>query len=236
MSAARFWAAVPAAGIGRRMGAETPKQYLPLAGRTVIEQTLERLCGFPPFEAVAVAVRAGDPWWPRLRFPRGRPPRVVAGGDERCHSVLACLRSLAEVAETDDWVLVHDAVRPCVRGADLQRLLEVAGAHPVGGILALPVRDTMKRTDDADEVLETVPREHLWHALTPQMFRLGALTEALETALDAGLLPTDEAQAMERTGARPRLVEGHADNIKITRPQDLLLAELYLAAQAREDA
>lgn len=235
MSAPRFWAALPAAGIGRRMGGETPKQYLSLAGRPVIEHTLERLCGFAPLQAVVVAVRAGDPWWPRLRLPAPRQPRVVEGGDERCHSVLACLRLLADEADADDWVLVHDAVRPCVRATDLQTLVDVAGAHPVGGILALPVRDTMKRTDQADEVLETVSREHLWHALTPQMFRLGALKRALEAALAAGWLPTDEAQAMEHVGARARLVEGHADNIKITRPQDLALAGLYLAAQKEED-
>ena len=237
MSAERCWAALPAAGIGRRMGGDTPKQYLPLAGRLVIEHTLERVTAHADVAGVVVALRDDDPWWPSVRTPAGARVMVAAGGAERCHSVLACLDALrANGADDEDWVLVHDAVRPCLRRHDLARLLEQARAHGAGALLAAPVRDTMKRADPAGSVLETVDRERLWHAYTPQVFRLGGLREALAAALAAGRVPTDEAQAVEWTGVRPRLVEGHVDNIKITRPQDLALAARCLAAQAEEDA
>lgn len=226
---------VPAAGTGSRMGAELPKQYLPLAGRPILQHTLERLAAHPAIEAVAVALAPEDRWFDGLDIAGGERVWRVAGGAERCHSVANALRALSRRAAPEDWVLVHDAARPCLRRADLDRLMTELGRHPVGGLLALPVRDTMKRADAAMDVTETVDRTGLWHALTPQMFRLGALGAALEAALGAGVLVTDEAQAMERAGARPRLVEGHPDNIKITRPQDLVLAELYLRQQ-QEDA
>ena len=155
------------------------------------------------------------------------------GGAERCHSVLNGLRLLTPRAHDDDWVLVHDAARPCVRVEDISLLIERLRDHPVGGLLGLPVADTMKRADAAGNVLETVPRDGLWRALTPQMFRLGLLRAALERALDNGLLVTDEAQAVEAAGQVPCMVEGHADNIKITRAQDLVLAQLYLQQQER---
>lgn len=231
---ARHWAVVPAAGSGSRMGAELPKQYLPLAGRPILEHTLERLAGHPAIAAVVVALAPGDLRFQALSLPG--PERLVraVGGAERCHSVLNALEALAGRADPLDWVLVHDAARPCLRRADLDRLMDELASHPTGGLLALPVRDTMKRADAAGEVTETVDRRGLWHALTPQMFRFAALREALRGAIEAGVLVTDEAQAIERTGGRPRLVEGHADNIKVTRPQDLSLAELYLRQQQEE--
>ena len=234
MSKGQIWCVIAAAGAGRRMGAERPKQYLPLAGRMVIEHTLERLCGHPKVAGVTVAVAQDDPWWESVRFPGVTAPRRCQGGGERYQSVLNALGSLSEHGtEQDDWVLVHDAVRPCVRREDIDRLVSQGGAHPVGGVLGVPVRDTMKRVDPENNVEETVSRDGLWHALTPQMFRLGALTKALERAQKEGVTVSDEAQAMERTGALPCIVEGHYDNLKITISADLALAELYLQAQGR---
>jgi 2-C-methyl-D-erythritol 4-phosphate cytidylyltransferase len=155
----------------------------------------------------------------------------ASGGEERCHSVLNALTALQKVADESDWVLVHDAARPCLRSEDIDHLLAELTDHPVGGLLGLPVADTMKRTDADDSVIETVSREHLWRALTPQMFRLGELYDALDGALKRDELVTDEASAMELAGKAPKMVEGHGDNIKITRPQDLRFAELYLAEQ-----
>ena len=232
-----IWAVVPAAGVGRRMGADLPKQYLELAGRMVIEHTVDRLAGHDAIAGVVVAVGAEDPYWSGVTLNHAAKVQSVAGGAERCHSVLNALGFLsAGAASPDDWVLVHDAVRPCLRHADLTLLIESLSAGWTGGLLATPVRDTMKRVDEEGNVLETVDRARLWHALTPQMFNLERLRAALSDALAADELVTDEAQAMERSGAQPRLIEGHADNIKITHPGDLALAELYLAAQLEAQA
>jgi 2-C-methyl-D-erythritol 4-phosphate cytidylyltransferase len=227
----KYWAVIPAAGVGVRMGLGVPKQYLPVCGKSVIEHTLERFCRYPSISGVVVTIAQGDQYWDRLTMEYAAPVWVAMGGEERCHSVLAALRHLAEVGGPDDWVLVHDAARPCVRPEDLDRLIHTLSDHPVGGLLALPVRDTMKRADRDRQVTETVDRNSLWHALTPQMFRLKPLMEAIEQALARGQLVTDEAQAMELRGLSPRLIEGHADNIKITHPEDLALAELYLRRQ-----
>lgn len=210
-----------------RMQADRPKQYLPLAGRTVIEHTLACFAYLPDLVEIVVAISDGDPWWPGLAI-GGLPIRQVRGGAERCHSVLNGLQALAGEAAADDWILVHDAARPCLRQSDLQKLLQSVREDPVGGLLAVPVRDTMKRADHQGRIEETVDRSCLWHALTPQMFRFGLLQQALERALAGGLLVTDEASAVEHAGLHPLLVEGHADNIKITRPEDLPLAEFFL--------
>jgi 2-C-methyl-D-erythritol 4-phosphate cytidylyltransferase len=228
------WAVVPAAGVGRRMGGPVPKQYLPLAGRPVIEHTLGRLLGHPGIRGVVVVLGPEDGWWPQTAWAADARVIRAPGGAERCHSVLGGLQALAGRAGAGDWVLVHDAARPCLRAADIDRLRTRLAEHPVGGLLGVPVRDTMKRGDPSGAVLETVPREGLWHAFTPQMFRLGMLREALAGALARGDLVTDEASAMERAGHRPLLVEGHPDNLKITRPEDLALAEFYLSAAAAE--
>lgn len=227
----RFWAVIPAAGSGTRMGAALPKQYLPLSGKTVLEHTVQRIARHPLIQGVIVVVAPGDQYIRRLTLPEPKIALSMAGGAERCHSVFNGLTVLAGQAAADDWVLVHDAARPCVREADITRLIDELRAHPVGGLLGLPVADTMKRTDRDGNVQETVQRDGLWRALTPQMFRLGLLRGALEQALSKNLLVTDEAQAIEAAGYTPRMVEGHADNIKITRPQDLALAELYLQQQ-----
>jgi 2-C-methyl-D-erythritol 4-phosphate cytidylyltransferase len=155
------------------------------------------------------------------------------GGAERCHSVLNGLAGLAQRAAGNDWVLVHDAARPCLRRADLDGLIVAVEDDPVGGILGVPVRDTMKQAGPTDRIEATVPRDGLWHAFTPQAFRLGLLRRALETALAAGRLVTDDASAVELLGLQPRLIEGHADNIKITRPEDIPLAHFFLEQQGR---
>jgi 2-C-methyl-D-erythritol 4-phosphate cytidylyltransferase len=214
------------------MARGVPKQYLPLAGRRVIEHTLERLGNHPRISGVVVAVSARDELWPSLQLTAKAPILTAPGGRERSDSVLNALQRLREEASSQDWVLVHDAVRPCVRREDLDRLMREAEADAVGGLLALPVTDTLKRADSEGRVAETVERAGLWRAMTPQMFRLEALAEALQSAIEAGVHVTDEAAAMEHAGLRPRLVPGHGDNIKITYPQDLALAELYLRQQA----
>jgi len=225
------WVLVPAAGRGTRMGATVPKQYLPLAGSTVIEQTLGRLASHPRIAGLMVVLDANDSFWPTLELALPVPLHTTTGGAERYASVDNGLAALAELTDPEDWVLVHDAARPCLRHHDIDRLLDTLSDHPVGGLLASPVADTMKRSDQQGEVIETVDRARLWRALTPQMFRLGMLRTALHNALQQQLPVTDEASAIELSGARPRLVEGHPDNIKITHPADLALAELFIHQQ-----
>lgn len=225
----RCHAVVPAAGVGRRMGAAVPKQYLPLAGRCVLAHALDRLLAEPRIGRIVVALGPEDDWWPTLAL---SDPRIVRtdGGAERADSVLNGLRALDGIAADEDWALVHDAARPCLAPADLDRLFAELADDPVGGLLAVPVYDTMKRADADGRVMQTVDRTGLWHALTPQMFRYGLLRAALEDAALAGATITDEASAIERAGLRPKLIEGRADNLKITRPGDLRLAEFFLSA------
>jgi 2-C-methyl-D-erythritol 4-phosphate cytidylyltransferase len=231
--APRYWAVVPAAGKGSRMQAERPKQYLPLLGRTVLEHTVGRLAAHPRISGVMIALAPDDAWWPAIaeRLP---PVATTWGGAERCDSVRNALHALRDVAADDDWVLVHDAARPCLRARDIDRLIEELGTSSDGGILAVPARDTLKRCRDDGAIEATVDRSRLWHALTPQMFRLRLLSGALARAAARGTHVTDEAQAVELAGGVPRVVEGHGDNIKITRPEDLALAELFLRAQIQE--
>ncbi|MGF1642750.1 MAG: 2-C-methyl-D-erythritol 4-phosphate cytidylyltransferase [Thiotrichales bacterium] len=225
----RCWAVVPAAGIGRRFGAEVPKQYLELLGKPVLLHTLERLMAVPEIEGVTVALAAHDSWWPGLARGWPKPLRVVTGGAERVHSVRNAVVALLDDLGADDWILVHDAARPCVRIEDIRRLLATVAAHPIGGLLGVPVRDTMKRVDRAGNVA-TIDRSELWHALTPQVFRAGLLAAALDAGLADPARITDEASALELAGWQPLLVEGSATNLKITRPDDLALAEFYLRA------
>lgn len=227
----RIWSVVPAAGIGSRMGLDTPKQYAELNGKTILEHTLSRLMSHPRIEGVVVAISDQDTFWPALGLSFDKPLLVVEGGKERCHSVLNGLLQLEQQLSPDDWVLVHDAARPCVRLADIDKLIAQLIDHPVGGILAAPVRDTMKRGNDQNDIVDTVERENLWHALTPQMFRLGLLKSSLENALQNGIVVTDEASAIEANGQVPHLVEGCHDNIKVTRFEDLSLAQYYLTQQ-----
>jgi 2-C-methyl-D-erythritol 4-phosphate cytidylyltransferase len=220
---------VPAAGLGERMAGEVPKQYLPLAGRTVLGHTLQRMLDWGFLKGLVVALHENDKWWPELVLAGDDRVETVVGGEQRCHSVLAALRALAGRAAPLDWVLVHDAARPCVRREDVERLKESSARDAVGGLLALPVAETVKRAGSEGRVQATVDRRDLWLAQTPQMFRHGALTECLQAALDRGEQVTDEASAMELAGLKPLLVAGAATNIKITLPADLATAEAWLA-------
>lgn len=217
-----FWVIIPAAGIGSRMRADRPKQYLELAGRTLLEHTLDCFLDHPRLKGLVLPLAADDPWWPALPVAGDARIRRVEGGSERAGSVLNGLLHLLELgAKADDWVLVHDAARPNLARADLDQLLAELADDPVGGLLAVPARDTLKRVGADGRVAETVDRSVIWQAFTPQMFRFSALHRALADALVAGVAVTDEASAMEWAGLFPRLIEGRADNLKVTRPEDL---------------
>jgi 2-C-methyl-D-erythritol 4-phosphate cytidylyltransferase len=225
---ADIWAIIPAAGRGTRFGGGVPKQYLQLAGRPLIGHALDALLAHPRVAGAMVALAADDGRWPGWTTLHGKPLLRCVGGGERADSVLAALHALpGEVAE-DALVLVHDAARPNLHHDDLDHLIAVAEAHEGGAILAAPVRDTLKRADHAACIAATESRDGLWRAFTPQAFRRGALIGALENARAAGILVTDEAMAMERLGARPQLVEGREDNLKVTTPADLALAAYLL--------
>jgi 2-C-methyl-D-erythritol 4-phosphate cytidylyltransferase len=228
-----LWAVLPAAGVGRRMGSATPKQYLDLAGRAVIDHALDVFVADVRIQGVVVALDPTDRYWGATAYADHPKVTRAKGGVERCHSVLNALDALGGHADVEDWVLVHDAARPCLRPEDLDRLIETLLDDEVGGLLGIPVRDTMKRAEALDRIGATVDRASLWHAFTPQMFRFGHLRAALSDALASNDLVTDDASAMERAGRAPRLVEGHADNIKITRAEDLPLARFYLQQQGR---
>ncbi len=235
MTSEQIWAVVPAAGTGSRMQADRPKQYLPLSGKRVIEHTLERLATHGSVQGIVVAVAENDRWWPQVILPDQADIYTVIGGSQRADSVLnACLK-LATLTEDDPWVLVHDAARPCLRHADIDKMLQMRCEHNTGGVLGVPLHDTIKRTRASDLVTGTVSREGLWRAFTPQMFRLHTLIQALKLAKDKALPVTDEASAVELAGGQVKMVEGHADNIKVTHPADLALASLYLQQQRAGD-
>ena len=229
----RYWLVMPAAGAGRRFGAEAPKQYAPLEGRTVIEWALAPFLADARCARIVVALAPGDEHWRRLAL---RETVVTTrGGSQRSDSVRNGLAALAAEAQPSDWVLVHDAARPCLESADLERLLHYLGTHPVGGLLGVRVADTLKRAEGAGgaeaAVLATEERAGLWRAQTPQMFRYGALCAALDAARAAGRTPSDEAQALEWQGERPLLLEGAASNLKVTTAADLRLASAILRSR-----
>lgn len=221
------WPVLPASGVGSRMQAQCPKQYLTLHGRYLLDHTLDRILSYPVFSQLVLVLAQDDAYFSKSSFAQDARIVRATGGSERCYSVLNGLKALAGLAKPDDWVLVHDVARPCLHHSDLDKLL--AGLGEQGAILASPVRDTMKRAKMGRcEIDHTVERQGLWHALTPQVFRYAALQQALEHALAQGFEVTDEASAMEFAGWPVNLVEGRADNIKVTRPEDLALAEFFL--------
>lgn len=221
------------------MGTSVPKQYLPLLNETVIAITIKRVASFPAIKGVYVGIAPDDSRWTEVEKQlKGMPTPIETyiGADTRARTVLNGLAALSKKAGKGDWVLVHDAARPCVRHDDISKLLgEVSGTDD-GGILALPVADTVKQTDSKDRIEKTVCRENLWRALTPQYFPIRDLMDAMTTALEEGAEITDEASAMEHIGAKPKCIAGHADNIKITYPADLALAEMYLKKQNKESS
>ncbi len=219
---------VPAAGVGKRMQASCPKQYLQIGQLSILEHTVLRLLAHPQIEQVIIALSDEDEYFSQTQLFDHSNVRIVTGGKERVDSVLAGLKAIDR--ERYPWVLVHDAARPCVSLEDLQRLIDSCLTKNIGAILATPVRDTMKRGQQG-LIEQTVEREQLWHALTPQMFPTQGLLSAIEDALSQHAVVTDEASAIELIGGQCQLVEGSSDNIKITRPDDLALAEFILSRQ-----
>jgi len=237
LSAGRqYCAIVPAAGVGKRMGANKPKQYLQIANKTLLEWTLQRLITHPNIARIILPVSPDDTYIASLECYRAPWLSIVHGGKERADSVLAGLQALPHSTEQNrnEWVLVHDAARPCVTHNDISNLLKLAETGKHGGILASPVRDTMKRAQhqSPDLIAHSEERENLWHALTPQFFPKQQLQDALLAALQQGLTITDEASAIEQQKGTVHLVEGLSSNIKVTRPEDLPLAEFYLTSNA----
>jgi 2-C-methyl-D-erythritol 4-phosphate cytidylyltransferase len=230
VTATRCWGVIPAAGLGRRLVSDIPKQYLQIDGRTLLEYSLDALLAHSAITRVVVAIHANDDRAAKLT--RMNDPRVdcVIGGAERSASVLSALTAIQAVASDSDWVLVHDAARPCLQLAELDSLISKVKAADIGGILAQPVVDTLKQASGDNLVVQTLDRKALWRAQTPQMFRLGPLREALETAADAGHDVTDEASAMELAGHPVQLVAGSNSNLKVTVAEDLDLAQFYLRA------
>ncbi|MEE4204071.1 MAG: 2-C-methyl-D-erythritol 4-phosphate cytidylyltransferase [Halieaceae bacterium] len=225
------WGVIPAAGSGSRMAAEVPKQYLEIAGTTLLEHTVQALLACPDLRGLVVVLDPSDRRADSVASLSD--PRVmrVAGGAERADSVLAGLDRLAEIAGADDWVLVHDAARPCLPVAVAKTLIDTVLASNEGAILAQRMTDTVKRVNNDGSIVETLDRNALWRAQTPQMFRLEDLRRALREAIDAGVWVTDEAMVMEAAGFPVRVVEGPASNIKVTVPEDLRLAELFLESR-----
>lgn len=231
----RIWAVIPAAGVGRRMAAEVPKQYLDLLGQPIVCWTLQSLLGHPAVHGGVIALADHDSIWDSIAHDYPRPLHRVTGGAERSDSVLAALEFLLAQGGDEDWVMVHDAVRPCVTSDDIDRLVAAGLSRPDGALLAMPVRDTLKRQEAGGRVRSTASRDGLWHALTPQLFPLRVLYQALNTALERSSSITDDAQAMETAGYQPLLVEGRSTNIKITRPHDLALAAAVLRLNGKVD-
>lgn len=223
----RHVALVPAAGSGARFGAASPKQYLQLSGRPLMWYTLSTLCAVPALDEVALILSPGDEWFDDYVWDLPKLTVHRVGGASRAHTV----RNGIDVLQLapDDWLLVHDAARCCLSVAMVEKLLTEVGDDAVGGLLALPVADTVKRGDRDGRVAMTLPRQGMWLAQTPQMFRTGALTQALAGDLLDNI--TDEASAIERMGLKPRLIEGDASNFKVTWPRDLPLARAILEAR-----
>lgn len=235
MSQAGFWAVVPAAGIGSRMRSDVPKQYLTIAGEAVLARTLTRLLALDGLDAIVVALSAADRWWSELSVSSDSRIETVAGGAERADSVLAGLKALAGRAAPDDWVMVHDAARPCVLPTHIESMRQRLANHNVGGLMAIPVADTLKRGDASRNVVATVDRTGLWSAQTPQLFRYQVLHDSLERALREGVVVTDEASAVEWAGFQPQLFPGSNRNLKITLPEDVELAAMILAGQSSQE-
>ncbi len=233
LTPACYWVIVPAAGLGTRMGSSIPKQYLILGSKSILEHTLDRLLKIPSVVGVVVAVSEADNHWPNLAISQHPLIHTVVGGLERANSVSNVLNFLQNKVRAHDWILVHDAARPCVSLANIQMLCASLVDDPVGGILALPVGDTIKQVDDHQGIVSTVDRRKLWQAQTPQLFRYALLVDCLAHALLQKANITDESSAIELCGYSPKVIEGRSDNIKITRPDDLLLATFILRQQEK---
>lgn len=225
----KFWLIIPAAGIGTRMSTDIPKQYLKIHGKTILEHTLINLLAYPRFEKIIVMLRENDPYWTTLPIHNHSKITTAIGDTERYLTVMNGLTVLDGLADAQDWVLIHDAVRPCVDHADIDKLIAATEQHPVGGILGAPSRDTIKQINSENEIVATLDRNVVWQAFSPQMIRYGLLKEALQSAVANKQHVTDDASAVELLGKKPLLIAGQRSNIKITESADLKLAEFYLA-------
>lgn len=228
MSTAKVHALIPAAGRGTRYGGEMLKQYLPICGRAVLAHSIRAFQFHPLITGITVILAEDDQMFDSAVGQLSSVVETVTGGNTRAQSVRNGLRFVADKYPETEWVLVHDAARPCLSPGSLDRLLEQGLESPDGAILAMPVGDTLKRAGESQEITETVDRRGLWAAQTPQLFRLDALSEAIDAAQREGRELTDEASAMEYAGFKPKLVMGSAANIKITYPNDLAIAEAWL--------
>ncbi|MDH3761330.1 MAG: 2-C-methyl-D-erythritol 4-phosphate cytidylyltransferase [Gammaproteobacteria bacterium] len=228
------WAVIPAAGSGSRMQQARPKQYLEFHGKTIIEHCLDRLLSHAEIDGAVIVLQPGDHFWEDLGYLSNKPVFITDGGAERQHSVYSGLTTLQYRCGNDAIALVHDAVRPLVSHDDLDRVIATARAHTAGAILAIPLNDTLKRQTDDMQIADTIARQGLWRALTPQVFHLQVLLNALKRVNDEGIAVTDDAQAVELAGYSPALVAGNADNLKITTPGDMALAELIWLNQRNQ--
>ena len=228
-SLGQYTVVVPAAGVGKRMLSSCPKQYLTIENKTILEHTVQRLLSHEAIAHIIIALGENDEYFPTTSLINNKNITCVVGGKERVDSVLAGLSYLN--GNEEHWVLVHDAARPCVKHQDLTQLISYCLAHDHGAILACPVRDTMKQANHEQLVATTLDRSQMWHALTPQMYKTAELSTALTSALTKGIAITDESSAMEASGYASGLVNASSDNIKITQPEDLFLAEFILNQQ-----
>ncbi len=226
-----YWCIIPAAGVGSRMGAAIPKQYLTVCGATILDHTLEKITYLDWIQGIVVAIADADTRWPEMAWANHPKVHVCSGGAERVNSVYNALLLLADFVEPDDWILVHDVARPCVSPVDIEHLRDQVKTSTSGGLLGACLNDTLKRVGDHGVVESTVDRKNMWRALTPQMFRYRILRCAIETALQQGILVTDEASAVECAGHEVKMVRGSERNIKITTPEDLDLASYYLTRE-----
>lgn len=230
------WAVIPAAGSGSRMQQERPKQYLEFHGKTIIEHCLDRLLSHAGIDGAVIVLQADDGFWEKLDYRSSKPIFITDGGAERQHSVYSGLTTLQYRCGNDAIALVHDAVRPLVSHQDLNHVIAAARSHTAGAILATPLNDTLKRQTGDMQIADTIPRQGLWRALTPQVFHLQVLLNALKRVNDQEIAVTDDAQAVELAGYNPELVAGNAENLKITTPADLALAErIWLNQRNQQD-
>ena len=230
----KYWAIVPAAGTGKRFSADIPKQFHHLNGSLVAQHTLSRLLSIPVIETIVCPCDISSGYWSKISASENPRVRLVAGGDQRAHSVINGLVAIRDIAHADDWVLVHDMARPCIAPDSIGRLITQVGNHPVGGILATAINDTLKVVTPQGDIVSTVNRTEYRAAQTPQMFRYGLLLGAMQSMLNSNKIPTDEASAVEYSGRQAIVVEGRQDNIKITRREDLVIAEAIMKNQEAE--
>ena len=227
----KIWAIVPAAGVGSRMQLDRPKQYLEVAGKTVLQYSLECLLQHDAIQAVQLCLSANDAYWVDQGFQHEKLLPVIDGGAERSDTVIEGLNAIGAIANPLDWVMVHDAARPCLSRSLIDRLIDALGSNSVGGILATPVAETVKKASQQDsetKIMQTVDRTDLWLAQTPQMFRYGVLRNSMLVAKKQRLSITDEASAIELAGYQPLIIESHAVNKKLTYADDIEWFRFYL--------